>query len=119
MGAGNSPPSVPRNNGTLKLSATGNAGAALPPVSAPFALETLPDALAAGHIVITPGDNLWLIARHVYGRGTLYTVIYNANASQDSQPGSDFPRAGFFPAQTTRLSNGYRREHKIRPVAAA
>jgi nucleoid-associated protein YgaU len=87
--------SVPGASGTLTLSATGADGATLPPVSAPFALETLPDALAAGHIVITPGDNLWLIARHVYGRGTLYTVIYGANASQIHDPNLIFPGQAF------------------------
>ncbi|HVE20599.1 MAG TPA: Ig-like domain-containing protein [Acidocella sp.] len=87
--------SVPEGNGTLALSATAANGAMLPPVTAPFALETLPNALAAGHIVITKGENLWLIARHVYGRGTLYTVIYDANAKQIRDPNLIFPGQGF------------------------
>jgi nucleoid-associated protein YgaU len=86
---------VPDGNGTLALSATGANGAMLPPVSAPFALETLPGALAAGHIVITHGENLWLIARHVYGRGTLYTLIYNANSDKIRDPNLIFPGQGF------------------------
>jgi nucleoid-associated protein YgaU len=86
---------VPDGNGTLALSATGANGAMLPPVSAPFALETLPGALAAGHIVITRGENLWLIARHVYGRGTLYTLIYNANSDKIRDPNLIFPGQGF------------------------
>jgi nucleoid-associated protein YgaU len=86
---------IPRKNGTLTLSANDAGGAVLPPVSAPFALETLPDALAAGHIVITPGDNLWLIARHVYGSGNMYTVIYNANATKIHDPNLIFPGQGF------------------------
>jgi nucleoid-associated protein YgaU len=87
--------SVPANNGTLALSATTAAGALLPPVTAPFALETLPNALAAGHIVITHGQNLWLIARHVYGSGTLYTLIYNANSDKIHDPNLIFPGQGF------------------------
>jgi nucleoid-associated protein YgaU len=87
--------SVPNDNGTLALSATAANGALLPPVTAPFALETLPSALAAGHIVITKGDNLWLIARHVYGRGTLYTLIYNANSDKIHDPNLIFPGQGF------------------------
>lgn len=86
--------SVPEGNGTLALSATEANGALLPPVTAPFALETLPSALAAGHIVITKGQNLWLIARHVYGRGTLYTVIYNANSEHIRNPNLIFPGQG-------------------------
>jgi nucleoid-associated protein YgaU len=86
---------VPATSGTLSLSATNAAGALLPTVTAPFALETLPDALAAGHVVITPGDNLWLIARHVYGHGNLYTLIYTANASQIHDPNLIFPGQAF------------------------
>ena len=86
---------VPHGSGTLTLAATGADGTMLPPVTAPFALETLPDALAAGHVVIAPGDNLWLIARHVYGHGTMYTLIYNANARPDSRPEPDFPGQAF------------------------
>jgi len=86
---------VPTASGMLNLQATNAAGAVLPPVTAPFALETLPDALAAGHVVITPGDNLWIIARHVYGRGNMYTLIYTANASQIHDPNLIFPGQAF------------------------
>jgi nucleoid-associated protein YgaU len=87
--------SVPHASGTLTLSATDASGAVVPPVSAPFALETLPNALAAGHIVISAGDNLWLIARHVYGHGNMYTLIYSANQSQIHDPNLIFPGQGF------------------------
>ncbi len=86
---------VPQASGMLSLSATNASGAALPPVTAPFALETLPNALADGHIVISPGDNLWVIARHVYGHGNMYTLIYNANASQIHDPNLIFPGQAF------------------------
>jgi nucleoid-associated protein YgaU len=81
---------VPEESGTLSLA--GSSGAA---VTAPFALETLPDAVANGHIVIVPGQNLWLIARHVYGHGTMYTLIYNANASQIRDPNLIYPGQAF------------------------
>jgi nucleoid-associated protein YgaU len=87
--------SVPQNSGTLTLSATDASGNALPAVTAPFALETLANALANGHIVIAPGQNLWLIARHVYGQGNLYTLIYNANSSQIKNPNLIFPGQAF------------------------
>ncbi len=82
--------SVPQTNGTLRVT-----DGALPPATAPFALETQPDALAEGHIVIAPGQNLWLIARHVYGSGTLYTLIYTANAGQIHDPNLIFPGQAF------------------------
>ncbi len=81
---------VPKTDGTLSV-ASGNAA----PVTAPFALETLPDAVANGHIVIAPGQNLWLIARHVYGHGNMYTLIYNANAGQIHDPNLIFPGQAF------------------------
>ncbi len=81
---------VPHDNGTL-IVADGNAA----PVTAPFALETLPDAVADGHIIIAPGQNLWLIARHVYGQGNLYTLIYKANTSQIRDPNLIFPGQAF------------------------
>jgi len=81
---------VPRGDGTLSV--TDGAG---PAATAPFALETLPDALADGHVVIAPGQNLWLIARHVYGHGNMYTLIYNANAGAIHDPNLIFPGQAF------------------------
>ncbi len=89
---------VPERSGTLHLSDTSAPGG--PPLSAPFALETLKAALQEGHIVIAPGQNLWLIARHVYGHGILYTLIYAANATQIHNPNLIFPGQNFaIPAQ--------------------
>ncbi len=42
-------------------------------------------------VVIQPGNNLWLIARHVYGRGTLYTQIFEANRDQIGDPDLIYP----------------------------
>jgi len=86
---------VPANSGMLSLNGTDSAGKTLPAVTAPFALETLPTALASGHIIIAPGQNLWLIARHIYGHGTLYTLIYNANTTQIHNPNLIFPGQAF------------------------
>jgi nucleoid-associated protein YgaU len=81
---------VPQADGTLSVT-----DGALPAATAPFALETLPDALADGHVVIAPGQNLWLIARHVYGHGNMYTLIYNANESEIHDPNLIFPGQAF------------------------
>jgi len=89
---------VPRNSGTLQVTDLTNPGNG--PLSAPFALETLKTAVAEGNIVITPGQNLWLIARHIYGHGTLYTLIYAANEKIIRDPNLIFPGQAFtVPAQ--------------------
>lgn len=38
--------------------------------------------LRGGRVVVQPGNSLWRIARAVYGEGTHYTVIYEANQDQ-------------------------------------
>ncbi|MDX5361135.1 MAG: LysM peptidoglycan-binding domain-containing protein [Alphaproteobacteria bacterium] len=44
-----------------------------------------------GSVVVQPGNSLWRIARHVYGQGIEYTVIYEANADQIRDPDLIFP----------------------------
>jgi nucleoid-associated protein YgaU len=47
--------------------------------------------LPAGHIAIRPGQNLWTIARHAYGEGIRYTVIYAANRQDIRDPDLIYP----------------------------
>ncbi len=42
-------------------------------------------------VVIQPGNNLWVIARRVYGRGVLYTQIFEANRGQIADPDLIYP----------------------------
>jgi nucleoid-associated protein YgaU len=42
-------------------------------------------------IVVQPGNNLWNIARHTYGRGILYSVIYERNSDQIRDPDLIYP----------------------------
>lgn len=42
-------------------------------------------------VVIQPGNNLWLIARRVYGRGIAYTQIFEANRAQIADPDLIYP----------------------------
>ena len=86
---------TPTAPGTLTLSGETASGAILTPVTQPFAPESLAAALEAGQIVIVPGDNLWLIARHIYGNGLMYTLIYTANSSQIQNPNLIFPGQAF------------------------
>lgn len=52
-----------------------------------------PDAqrFASGKAIIRRGDNLWTIARRVYGEGVKYTTIYEANAGQIRDPDRIYP----------------------------
>ncbi len=61
-------------------------------IALPFQRVAVPDtALLDGKVVIQPGENLWRIARQVYGRGIRYTVIYLANRSQIRNPDLIYP----------------------------
>jgi len=46
---------------------------------------------ASGKAIIRHGDNLWTIARRVYGRGIKYTTIYTANSDQIRDPDLIYP----------------------------
>lgn len=45
----------------------------------------------AGKAIIRRGDNLWTIARRVYGEGIKYTTIYEANTGQIRDPDRIYP----------------------------
>lgn len=49
------------------------------------------EALKKGKVVIQPGNNLWNIARGLYGSGYSYTVIYEANKDQIRDPNLIYP----------------------------
>lgn len=46
---------------------------------------------ASGKAIIRTGDNLWTIAKRVYGTGIKYTTIYEANNSQIRDPDRIYP----------------------------
>lgn len=52
-----------------------------------------PDAqrFGSGMAIIRRGDNLWTIARRVYGEGVKYTTIYQANTGQIRDPDRIYP----------------------------
>ena len=67
-------------------------GRVLARAEVPFQREELPpEAFAEQRIVVQPGNNLWRIARSTYGRGTRYTVIYQANKDQIADPNRIYP----------------------------
>ena len=74
-----------------QIGADGNVSAR---VEVPFQRSRPEDvvaALKAGQVVIQPGNNLWSIARKLYGSGFRYTVIYKANKGQIRDPNLIYP----------------------------
>ncbi len=52
-------------------------------VELPFQRESMAlSQVAAGQLVVQPGQNLWRLARRAYGAGIRYTVIFMANRDQ-------------------------------------
>jgi nucleoid-associated protein YgaU len=48
-------------------------------------------AIVPERIIIQPGHNLWRLSRQIYGKGRLYTVIYEANRDQLRNPNRVYP----------------------------
>jgi nucleoid-associated protein YgaU len=58
----------------------------------PAVTETVAEAAAAPtQIIIQPGNNLWKLSRQIYGKGIMYTVIYEANKDQIRRPDLIYP----------------------------
>jgi len=76
----------------LRLDQLAASGAVAARVEVPFQRDRLPDgAVAEGRVVVQPGNNLWRLARAAYGRGTQFTLIYQANRDQIRAPDLIFP----------------------------
>jgi nucleoid-associated protein YgaU len=52
---------------------------------------TSTDVAAERKIVIQPGNNLWRLSREVYGKGRMYTVIFEANRQLLKNPNRIYP----------------------------
>ena len=52
-------------------------------------------AMAESHVVVHPGNNLWHIARRVYGSGVLFTQIFRANNESIKDPDLIYPGQKF------------------------
>ncbi len=84
-------PSVGRH--VLRLDQMATAGGSVAArIEVPFQRDRLPEsAVQDGRMVVQPGQNLWRIARHTYGRGVRYTVIYAANRDTIRDPRLIYP----------------------------
>ena len=88
----------------LRLEQVDPAGVLIAQVAVPI-VRAAPEAirtLAPGEVIVQPGNSLWRLARNVYGRGTLYTVLYLANANQIQNPDLIYPGQIFMIPAPTR-----------------
>lgn len=93
---------------TLRADHVGEDGAVIARAETPFqrtaSLAGLPD---NRQVVVQPGNNLWRLARRIYGQGLQYTVIYQANRTQIRNPDLIYPGQIFMlPAPPEQLPAG-------------
>jgi len=78
---------------TLRVDQLGADGRVRQRIELPFsrAEPTTELASAGDRIIVQPGNSLWRIARRVYGVGTQYSVIYQANKTMIRDPDMIYP----------------------------
>ena len=80
---------------TLRVDQLDDSGKVVSRIELPFvrvaAAEVLANTKARYRVVVQPGNSLWRIARRVYGSGSRFTVIYQANNNQIRDPDMIFP----------------------------
>jgi nucleoid-associated protein YgaU len=57
-------------------------------------------------IIIQPGNNLWKLSRQIYGKGMMYTVIYEANKDQIRKPELIYPGQVFLTPDAAAATSG-------------
>jgi len=76
----------------LRLDQLTSSGKVAARAEAPFRREmAAPGEIGRGKVVVQRGQNLWQLARRVYGSGLRYTVIYDANREQIRDPHRIYP----------------------------
>ncbi len=77
---------------TLRVDQLAETGKVIARIETPFSRAKPSDIhVAEGQMVVQPGNSLWRIARHTYGQGMEYTVIYQANKEMISDPNLIYP----------------------------
>jgi nucleoid-associated protein YgaU len=76
---------------TLRVDQVGANDSVIARVEVPFSVETPAADGPGGAVTIVRGNSLWRIARRVYGEGTMYTVIYQANRDAIRDPDLIYP----------------------------
>jgi nucleoid-associated protein YgaU len=83
---------VKRGLYALRIDQVDRTGAVIARVETQFARTAVEEPQpAVGEVRVQPGNSLWRIARRVYGRGTRYTVIYEANRKSIRDPDLIYP----------------------------
>jgi len=80
---------------TLRTDELADDGKVIARSEVPFARASITQLLAPGQAVVQPGDCLWTIARHNYGRGIVYTAIFEENRDQIRDPRRIYPGQAF------------------------
>lgn len=75
----------------LEVFASSREGVAFAHLDLPFQRESGAGRPAPGTILVRRGDNLWRIARSLYGQGTRYTLIYARNRDRIRDPNIIYP----------------------------
>ena len=92
---------------TLTLEQLDARGSVTAKSAVPLALQELADLASEARggdrlVLVQSGSNLWRIARAGYGRGTAYTIIYQANRGKIADPDRIYPGQVFrLPGQAT------------------
>ncbi len=81
---------------TLRADQVDNGGKVIQRVEFPFSRadptpEMVQELVKKNTIIVQPGNSLWRLARSTYGEGTHFTVIYEANADQITNPDLIYP----------------------------
>lgn len=90
-------PDVSGGSRSVTLEQLDSRGSATSRVTIPLPLKDLPNLMSGKEqsgeqlLVVQPGTNLWRIARSAYGRGTAYTIIYQANRTKIADPDWIYP----------------------------
>ena len=66
-------------------------GPVTPSAVPPGQAEAASPVVEVRRIVIQPGNNLWRVSRQVYGKGVMYTLIFEANREQIKNPNRIYP----------------------------
>jgi nucleoid-associated protein YgaU len=75
----------------LRADQLGSNNNVLARVEMPFTLDPAQASLKPGEVTVIKGNSLWRLARHAYGEGMLYTVIYEANRDHIKDPDLIYP----------------------------
>lgn len=83
---------VPPGLYALRLDHVGPDGKVVSRIELPFTRAEVTEEMNwQDRVVVQPGNSLWRIARHAYGSGFEYSVIYEANSEQIRNPDLIYP----------------------------